>query len=107
MGRHPTANVRCPRCGYAYSRQYTSVAVPDGYRRVRKCLSRECGRGFTTYEVHAKDMNVLRSIKKWMNEDDQASTKEEEGISQEATRHDERAVSKVRLPQPGAKDHAR
>lgn len=68
MPRHPTANVRCPHCDYAYSRQTSSTTSPDGYLRKRICLSDKCGRRFNTYEVHARSITLLRNVRKWMEE---------------------------------------
>lgn len=66
MPRQPTANVRCPECNYAYSKQKSTLVTPEAYMRKRKCLSEACGRVFTTYEILAKDMSLLRHINKWI-----------------------------------------
>lgn len=74
-GRAAAAQVPCPHCQYAYSRQIATRATPDGYLRKRLCLrapegsvtagGNTCGRQFTTYEVHASAIVLLRRIREW------------------------------------------
>lgn len=64
MGRNPTANVRCPHCNYAYSKQIQTAVTVDGYRRLRKCLDESCGRQFTTYEIVAR-LSTIRALRKF------------------------------------------
>jgi len=68
-GRPVTANVRCPACDYAYSKQTRSNVTPDGYMRKRTCLSSACGKKFMTYEIHARQIKVLRAIRKVHDEE--------------------------------------
>lgn len=64
-GRPVIANVPCPHCGYAYSRQHHSGVDTDGYKRKRRCLNEECKGLFVTYEVYAADLVLLRALRKY------------------------------------------
>jgi len=53
--------MRCPYCGHADTKVTDSRESDDGIRRRRECLSRDCGRRFTTYErVQAAPLMVVK-----------------------------------------------
>lgn len=102
MGRRSTANVRCPRCNYAYSQQVTSSATRDGYQRKRVCLSEACGAQFMTYELHARDVRLLRSIRRLVSEQEvqEAGAQADPGHRRkEKARSGQRPLPALRLAQ--------
>lgn len=56
--------MRCPKCGYAYSKaRSTKRCDDDSMRRDRICL--KCEAMFATYEIPANDYRVLAALRKW------------------------------------------
>ena len=64
-----TTQFPCPSCGYAYTKAVNSNRSRAGEtRRQRKCEQLTCGANFITYEVLAKDYNMLQSVRRFMKE---------------------------------------
>lgn len=65
--------MRCPKCGYAYSKARSSKRCADSsMRRDRICL--KCEGTFATYEITAGDYRVLAALRKWHADDNRKIT---------------------------------
>lgn len=62
MSRKP----KCPECGSATLVKETRAGDgrPIYYHRVRKCVSKLCGKSFTTVEVYAPEQSIPNDLRK-------------------------------------------
>lgn len=75
-----TAQMSCPNCGYAYSKARSTRRHNDGsVRRDRLCL--KCHGFFATFEVTARDHQILSDLRKWSSDDNRTITSARENAA--------------------------